>query len=144
MAAIERYCRVIRTCLRCTGHMAGFAALACAIPAFAQSVGLPIEQLHQALHLTGSQEGAWQLYRNAADAPDKAQSRRRSASGLFRTLDAPRRMDLVEAEMSEELAEVQHQSQVLKAFYTVLSPQQRRVFDQRTLPPAEQSPGSPD
>ena len=125
-------------------YRVGIAALACVTPIFAQPVGLPIEQLHQARHLTGSQEGAWQLYRNASDAPDKAQSRLHSASGLFRTPDAPRRMDLVEAEMRKELADLQHQSQVLKAFYAALSPQQRRVFDQRTLPSAEQSPGSPD
>jgi hypothetical protein len=116
---------------------AGLALVTGAGPALAQTVGLsPVEQLHQALHLTPSQEGAWQLYRSASDVPDKAQSRRRSASTLFRTLDAPRRMDLVEAEMRQELADLQHQSQVLKAFYAALSPEQKRVFDERTLPPA--------
>jgi hypothetical protein len=116
---------------------AGLALVISAGPAGAQTVGLtPIEQLHQALHLTPSQEGAWQLYRSASDVPDKAQSRRRAASSLFRTLDAPRRMDLVEAEMRQELVDLQHQSQVLKAFYAALSPEQQHVFDERTLPPA--------
>ncbi|WP_420382912.1 Spy/CpxP family protein refolding chaperone [Novosphingobium sp.] len=96
-----------------------------------------IEQLHQALHLTAMQEGAWQLYRSGADAPDKAQARRRSASSLFRTLDAPHRMDLVEAEMRQELDDLQRQSQALKAFYAGLTPDQRRIFDARTLPPVE-------
>jgi hypothetical protein len=96
-----------------------------------------IDQLHQALHLQPMQESAWQLYRSAADVPDKAQARRRSASGLFRTLDAPRRMDLVEAEMRQELDDLQRQSHALKAFYGTLTPDQQRIFDARTLPPAE-------
>jgi hypothetical protein len=119
---------------------AGLALFIGAGPVLAQTVGLSqVEQLHQALHLTPSQEGAWQLYRSASDVPDKAQSRRRAASTLFRTLDAPRRMDLVEAEMRQELSDLQHQSQVLKAFYATLSPEQKRVFDERTLPPAGES-----
>jgi hypothetical protein len=142
MGAIERYRRVKRAWL---SLLAGLAAMACPTPGLAQSVGLtPIEQLHQALHLAPAQEGAWQLYRSAADAPDKAQARRRSASGLFRRLDAPHRMDLVEAEMREELNDLQRQSQALKAFYAVLSPEQRRVFDERTLPPADAQAQSDD
>jgi len=108
--------------------------------AHAQSTGsntAQIEQLHQALHLTTMQENAWQLYRSAADVPDKAQARRRSASSLFRTLDAPRRMDLVEAEMRQELDDLQRQSHALKAFYGTLSQDQQRIFDARTLPPAD-------
>jgi len=120
---------------------AGLALVLGTGPAAAQTVGLtPIEQLHQALHLAPSQEGAWQLYRSAADIPDKAQSRRQSASVLFRTLDAPRRMDLVEAEMRQELADLQRQSQALKAFYAALTPEQQHIFDARTLPPAETRP----
>jgi hypothetical protein len=142
MAAAKRVRRVKASVLWCALLGAGVAVSAAAAPASAQTIGLtPIEQLHQALHLTPQQESAWQLYRSAADAPDKAQSRRRSASSLFRTLDAPHRMDLVEAEMRQELADLQHQSQVLKAFYAALSPEQRRVFDERTLPPADQPQG---
>ena len=110
-----------------------------ALPALAQSVGLTqIEQLHQALHLNPAQEAAWQAYRSASDVPDKAQSRRRAASTMFPTLDAPHRMALVESEMRQDLADLQRQSQVLNAFYATLSPDQKRVFDVRTLPPAPQ------
>ena len=117
---------------------AGLALVLGAGPAAAQTSELsPVELLHQSLHLTPAQEGAWQAYRSAADAPDKAQARRRAASGLFRTLDAPHRMDLVEAEMRAELTDLQHQSEALKAFYAALSPEQRVVFDARTLPPTD-------
>ena len=137
MAAIER-----RSGL---ASLATGLALAISVsPVQAQTVGLtPIEQLHQALHLSASQEGAWQLYRSASDIPDRAQSRRRAASNLFRTLDAPHRMDLVAAEMRQELVDLEHQSQVLKAFYAALSPEQQRVFDERTLPPAGDTQSQP-
>ncbi len=105
----------------------------------AQNPQASIESLHQALQLSPAQEGAWQLYRSASDIPEQAQARRRAASGLFRTLDAPRRMDLVEAEMQQELIDLQRQSRALKTFYGVLTPSQRAIFDARTLPP----PGEP-
>ena len=130
MAAIDRR-------IRSAAFATGLALAIGAGPVQAQMIGLTsIEQLHQALHLTPAQEGAWQLYRSASDVPDKAQSRRRAASSLFRTLDAPHRMDLVAAEMRQELVDLEHQSQVLKAFYATLSADQKRVFDERTLPPA--------
>lgn len=110
--------------------------------AFAQSNGgqsnaAQVEQLHQALHLSVAQDAAWQLYRSAADVPDKAQARRRAASSLFRTVDSPHRMDLVEAEMRQELDDLQRQSRALKSFYATLSPEQQHTFDVRTLPPEQ-------
>jgi hypothetical protein len=138
MAAIDRRFAMQATRTKIAALAVGIALVAGA--AQAQSVGpsngaSSLEQLHVALHLSAPQEGAWQLYRSAADIPDKAQMRRRAASGLFRTLDAPHRMDLVEAEMRAELADLQRQSQALKAFYGALSPEQQRIFDARTLPP---------
>jgi hypothetical protein len=94
-----------------------------------------VEVLHQALRLAPDQESAWAVYRSVANVPEQAQERRRAASGLFRTLDAPHRMDLVQAEMEAELADLRRQSQALKTFYAALTPEQRVIFDQRTLPP---------
>jgi hypothetical protein len=53
---------------------------------------------------------------------------------LFPTLTAPRRIDLVEAEMQQDLADVHRQSEALKAFYATLTPDQQRIFDIQTLP----------
>ncbi len=103
-----------------------------------------IEALHLALRLSPAQETAWRAYRSAADLPNQAQQRRSAAAGLFRTLDAPHRMDLVEAEMRQELADLQRQSQALKAFYAALNPEQQRTFDTRTLPPPPDRQGPPD
>jgi hypothetical protein len=37
--------------------------------------------------------------------------------------------------MKQELADLQRQSQALKAFYGTLSPEQKSTFDAQTLPP---------
>ena len=56
---------------------------------------------------------------------------------MFANLSAPQRMDLVEAEMRQELLDLQQQSQALKAFYATLSPEQKSIFDAQTLPPRD-------
>ncbi len=151
MAAIER----VLSAAIAAALLAGGGA-----PAQAQAYGPPpyqgdgyaaqpdpaqqIEALHRALNLTPLQESAWRVYRATADAPNTAQQRRSAAAAMFAQIDAPRRMDLVEAEMRQELADLQRQSQALKAFYARLSPQQQRIFDAKTLPPAgDQGPPSP-
>ena len=44
-------------------------------------------------------------------------------------------------ELEAELADLRRQSQALKALYAVLSPEQRVIFDQRTLPPSGEQQG---
>jgi hypothetical protein len=113
-------------------------ALCVAAPAWSQNVAAnPFDTLHQALHLTTAQEAAWKVYRAQATAPNGAQERRKAAAGMFTTLNAPQRMDLVEAEMKQDLLDLQHQSQVLKVFYATLDGNQQRAFDAATLPPAQ-------
>ena len=97
----------------------------------------PLNALHKALNLSPAQEPAWQAYRAGASAPTKAQDRRRAASQMLPNLNAPQRMDLVEAEMRQELLDLQQQSRVLKAFYAALSSEQQAVFDAQTLPPQD-------
>ena len=107
-----------------------------AVPAAAQSISAtPIEALHTALHLTPPQETAWKAYRGEASAPNRALDRRRAASQMFPSLSSPQRLDLVEAEMKEELRDLERQSRALKAFYATLDPAQQRTFDAQTLPP---------
>jgi hypothetical protein len=109
------------------------AGLALAVPAWAQQQP-NLTALHNALHLTAEQEGAWSAYKAAVVPSQSAQNRRRAAAQLFPTLPAPRRIDLVEAEMQQDLADLRRQAQALKAFYSALSPAQQRTFDQQTLP----------
>ena len=98
----------------------------------------PMDTLHQALNLSLGQEPAWRAYADAA-AGQRMEQRRRAASAMFARIDSPHRMDLAEAELKQELADMQRQSLALKALYAALSPQQQRVFDARTLPPADET-----
>lgn len=102
-----------------------------------QSPDQDFATLHAALHITAPQESAWAAYRAAAPSPAVTEQRRNAAARMFPTLTSPRRIDLVEAEMRQELTELQRQSTALKALYATLSPEQQRVFDERTLPPEQ-------
>jgi hypothetical protein len=114
------------------------AVLAGTAPALAQNIAVnPMDGLHQALNLSPAQENAWRIYRAQVSAPNQAQDRRRAAARLFPTLNAVQRMDLVEAEMRQDLADLDRQSHALRVFYATLSPQQQHLFDQSTLPPAQ-------
>lgn len=103
-------------------------------PDQAPSLQQTMNALHDALHLTVQQEPAWQAYRAQAARGAQAQGRQQAAERMLPTLDAPRRMDLVEAEMRQELADLHAQALALKSFYADLTPQQRQIFDRRTLP----------
>jgi len=114
------------------GAMVAFAA-----PASSQTVGLtPEQKLHDYLRLTPQQEVGWEAYRKQTAEPNHAQERRRSAAALFPKVSAPQRMDLMEAEMKQELVDLHQQAQALKSFYATLTPEQQKVFDTQTLPPA--------
>jgi len=109
---------------------AWLAAVICAGPAFGQG---GMGAVHDALHLNAAQEQAWQAYQANVAAPAQAQARRSAATQMFPHLSAPQRMDLVEAEMKQELADLRRQSQAMKLFYATLSLEQQRLFDTNTL-----------
>jgi hypothetical protein len=124
----------LRQCLIGLGVCAG---LAFASSAWGQPPNLGA--LHDALHLTSSQEAAWGAYQASVSAPATAEQRHRAAAELFPKLSAPRRIDLVEADMEQDLTDVRRQGVALKAFYATLQPEQQRIFDAQTLPPAQGS-----
>ncbi len=116
------------------------ALMGSAPPAWSQNIGAsPLTTLHQQLQLSPAQEIAWKAYRAEASAPTATQDRRRAAATMFPHLSSPQRMDLVEAEMKQELLDLERQSQALKAFYATLSPGQKSLFDARTLPQQQSS-----
>ena len=90
--------------------------------------------LHDALHLGADQEPGWNAYAASVATPPGTRQRRRAAAMLFPTLTAPRRIDLVEAEMREDLLELHREAEALKTFYAVLTPAQQKIFDAKTLP----------
>ena len=122
----------------------GAALMISAPQSWAQSTGdSPINALHQALHLSAAQEPGWNAYRAQSSAANPAQDRRRAAAQMFPNLTAPQRLDLVAAEMKQELVDLNRQAQVLRAFYATLSPEQKSIFDAQTLPPANSQQQQP-
>ena len=91
-----------------------------------------LNQLHDALRLSAMQEPAWRAY-VAALAPDPAmQARRHAAMDMMAKLPTPRRVDLIDAEMDQDIAAMRRQGDAVKAFYAQLSPQQQSTFDRIT------------
>jgi hypothetical protein len=99
--------------------------------------GPDIQGLHDALRLTPAQDRDWQAYLAAISPDPGAEARHRAASMMMATLPTPRRIDLLAAQMEEDLSAMRRQGEAVKAFYARLAPDQQRIFDARTLPPAE-------
>jgi hypothetical protein len=111
-----------------------FAAMAGA----AQAQTADIQTLHDALHLTPTQDPAWKAFQ-AATLPDPNQAaRRRAAADMIPTLTAPRRVDLTIAEMQADLQTLKQRGAALKVFYAILTPAQQAVFDVKTGPRGEE------
>jgi len=126
---------------RTMGAGAMFLALAASSGAQAQRAAASpaIGNLHDALHLTAAQEDGWRSYKAAIQPDPSAASRHRSAARLFPTLTTPRRIDLVNAEMTADMAYARHQGDAVKSFYASLTPAQQQAFDHQT----SQSNGEP-
>ncbi|HEX3916032.1 MAG TPA: Spy/CpxP family protein refolding chaperone [Caulobacteraceae bacterium] len=93
-----------------------------------------LQDIHDALHLSPTQEGAWQVFA-AASAPDpQQQARQRSAEQLMPTLRAPQRVDLSIAAAEADLDTLRRRGAALKTFYATLSAGQQAIFDQETNP----------
>jgi hypothetical protein len=99
-------------------------------PAFAQNPDF--SSLHTALHLSAAQEPAWRAYVSSIAPDPQAEARRRSAEMMISHLPAPRRVDLINAEMEEDMAVMRKQGDAVKAFYAALKPDQQRTFDRIT------------
>ncbi len=112
------------------------ASLALASGAVAQTAP-DTTQLHDALHLSSGQESAWKAY-TAAIAPNSAADARQQATEqMLPKLTTPRRIALLNADMAQNLADLQKRGQAVTAFYAQLTLQQQKVFDTQTLPPSQ-------
>ncbi len=96
-----------------------------------------LSRLHDELHLSAAQEAAWRSYEAAIEGDAQADARRRSAGQLLPTLPTPRRIALIDATMTSDLADFRRQSQAVLAFYNQLTGAQQKTFDRVTLPPRQ-------
>ena len=115
------------------------AAVAQPPPPSSQGYGPRQPDLHALLHLRPDQEGAWRAYQSAAPEPQELQALRLDPSQLG-TMSTPQRLDRIGAMLSAQLNVFHRQAEATRAFYALLSPDQRRTFDQVTAPPGRGGP----
>jgi len=79
--------------------------------------------------------GAYDYLIKPFHVADMVNTLRRAAEMLLPQLPTPRRIALVDAAMSLDLADFRKQGVAINTFYARLTPNQQKTFDQRTLPP---------
>jgi len=114
------------------------ATMAVAQPAQQQGDPMGMNQLHNDLRLSGSQEDAWRNFQQAYAMDPQEMQRQQSMAANMARMTAPQRVDMALDMQKAELAAQERRGQALKAFYSTLSPQQRQTFDRETLPPQGQ------
>ena len=85
-------------------------------------------RLHDKLKLTAAQEPAWTAFK-AANAPKKPNGDWKAKREAFARLSAPERMEQWIAMSKERIAGQESRLASLKTFYAVLTPEQKKVFD---------------
>ncbi len=85
-------------------------------------------RLHDKLKLTAAQEPAWAAF-TAANAPNKPMGDWKARHEAMAKLSAPERMEQWIAMSKERIVGQESRLASLKTFYAVLTPEQKKVFD---------------
>ena len=88
-------------------------------------------KLHDALQLSGGQEAAWAAYQ-ASIKPTGAMMAAMGDRASWAALPAPARMEKMIAMSKQHTALMESQLGALNTFYSVLSPAQKKIFDDST------------
>jgi protein CpxP len=108
-----------------------------AVPAAAQAqeaVSAQLIKLHDDLHLSQDQDAAWEAYARAIAPAAQTEARHNAAGQLLPLLPTPRRLALLEANMSQDEADFHRRAEAVLSFYNRLTPSQQRTFDRDTTP----------
>jgi hypothetical protein len=106
----------------------------------ARAQGPALQALPELLQLQPGQEAAWRAYADA-EAQGRAEATHQQAEATaLNDLPTPARLDAVAAAMRQDEAAFERHAAATKAFYAVLSPEQRGLFDRLTRLPAAPSP----
>ncbi|MFZ3289619.1 MAG: Spy/CpxP family protein refolding chaperone [Telluria sp.] len=87
-------------------------------------------RLHDALKLTAAQEPAWSAFQ-AAWKPGAGMAHGEHAK--WAALPAPQRMEQRIALARQHIAAMETRLEALRTFYAVLTPEQKKVFDDNTM-----------
>ena len=83
----------------------------------------------QLLQITPAQDAAWNAFVASMQPPANW---KRPDRAEFERLTTPERIDRMRALRTERMARMDKRGEATKALYAVLSPEQKRVFDERT------------
>lgn len=88
-------------------------------------------KLHDALKLSAAQEPAWAAFQ-AAIKPDTASMAMQGDRAAWSTMSAPARMEKMLAMARQHTARMETHLAALNTFYAVLTPAQKKLFDEHT------------
>lgn len=92
-----------------------------------------VAELKTKLKITAAQEGAWTTFTAAMKPPARGAQQRPDRAELDK-LSTPERLDKVRALRTQHMADMQVQmdkrDEATKTFYAVLSPEQKKLFDE--------------
>ena len=98
-----------------------------------------LEQLKAQLKLTPAQDGAWAAYTAAMQPP--AQPLAHPSRAEMAQLTTPQRIDRMQAMQAERQQRMGQCLDAVKAFYAQLTPEQQKVYDQRSMRHGERGHG---
>lgn len=87
-------------------------------------------KLQEALKLTPAQQSAWSSYTSAIKPPERAD---RGERGAWKTMAAPDRMAKRIEMAKQRVTMMETRLEATKAFYAVLTPEQKKLFDQNSM-----------
>ena len=120
-----------------TGVALAAALLAGATTSVAQP---PLDALPSILQLQLNQHPAWRAYKDASAEQQADAAHAASQAAELNAMATPARLDALRGRMQAQQRSFDRQASATEAFYAVLSPDQRRIFDEVTRLPTLPSP----
>ena len=88
-----------------------------------------LAELKSKLNLQAAQEPAWNTFTQSMQHPARMARPERAS---LEKMTTPERLDMMQAMKAQRDAHMQQRADATKAFYAILSPDQKQVFDQET------------
>ena len=101
----------------------------------------PLQELPAILRLQPSQHPAWRAYKDAAAISKADAAGEAGEAAILNAMTTPQRLDALRTRLRDEASAFERQAAATQAFYAVLSPEQKRVFDDVTRLPLPRPPG---
>ena len=123
------------------GWVASLGAAAALVTGVVTAVAQPpLEALPSILQLQLSQHPAWRVYKDAAAERQADAAHSAAQAALLNAMTTPERMEALRVQLQAQQQSFDRQAQATDAFYAILSPDQRRIFDEVTRLPVQPSP----